>query len=400
MQVRTQAISYIRNSFLLHMRDFDYIINLSDFIPRAVMENLPPLETFMHTTPDVECEHNEDIILLGSYTFMRSPGLITLYGDNLVSFFWRVALEIDREIPNIRWQLNDFEMLSEWVIDKTLWHERFHHSMDVLRHLFNVNTYHRLSEEALAVAYSYNYMSDKGCPNVKQCTIFGKFMSLAYQYTSPGYKDWKQFEDKKALELGICDYLSPNEAQELSGLEIPISEMVFSMLPVKNGFHQQLDFNKNRLLNKLVTDLTEQALKIGLTLETHTDFYVASKYKTMIFSKPGWEKYVIAIEIQKERIFGIYKKNHDNQLPENFFEHLNKNLNKKGKKSTQWAWYCKFDSPYIDWSGSIEPWLAIQSGKMAQIIIKEIPELAAEMDKKHVIQLTRVNRLELGNLDY
>ena len=55
---------------------------------------------------------------------------------------------------------------------------------------------------------------------------------------------------------------------------------------------------------------------------------------------------------------------------------MNDKLKKLGAKSPWWSWWCNFPEPYFNWSKNIEPWLAIQSGEMAKIVIAEIVKLA------------------------
>lgn len=209
----------------------------------------------MNPAPDVEGldeshrppnDMPEAVSILGSYRPMRSPGLITLNADNLTQFFWRIALDINRALPDIQWQEEDLYVLSEWVVDKTFWHERFHHSMDILRHLFNVQTFSSLHEEALAVAYSRYQLAEEH-PRYRhnrikgpQAVIWDEFMKLAYQYTSAGYRDWTQYGDLTSLKPGICDYLAPTRSNWLKSVRIPVSDMVFQLLPVENGYEERV----------------------------------------------------------------------------------------------------------------------------------------------------------------
>ena len=75
---------------------------------------------------------------------------------------------------------------------------------------------------------------------------------------------------------------------------------------------------------------------------------------------------------------GITKKN--NKIPdltEGTVINLNEKLNKHGSKNSWWPWYFYFPYPYRDWSKNVEPWLDINSGKMAKMVVDEIVTLTA-----------------------
>jgi hypothetical protein len=88
----------------------------------------------------------------------------------------------------------DLEKIAFLVLQKTYFHEVFHFRSDVLRHLFN-GKYDPYLEEALAVAYSrLQIMEMRSNANTfigrLGGGIFNTVMDRAYQYRSPGYRDW------------------------------------------------------------------------------------------------------------------------------------------------------------------------------------------------------------------
>lgn len=219
--------------------------NLSQVIPSNI-DQIPPLQVFLEPPPDIEDldEHTCGQILLGSYRPMRSPGIITLYNKNLINFFWRLVLEIDAALPGWNWREEELKILAKWVVDKTYFHERFHHSMDVLRHLFDVQTYDRLQEEALAVAYARNHLYEgnryRYPPSEPQHVLLVEVLRLAFCYTSPGYRDWHQYPDLATLQTGVSQYLNIKNSTKLRSSCVPMEKMVFSLLLVKGGFEERV----------------------------------------------------------------------------------------------------------------------------------------------------------------
>jgi len=254
MNARRHVIAHIRSTFTLPKKPFKSVFHLPDVMLPSEKE-IPPLEHFMVPEPDVEsrddscersCESVENVSVLGSYRPMCSPGLITLHTKNLTQFFCRLTLEIDKSLPGIDWTKEDLNALADWTVDKTFWHERFHHSMDVLRHILNLQTFDPFWEEALAVAFSRYFLTEKAYGyryrrnNSPQAVIWDEFIKQAYQYRSPGYRDWVYFSDPTALKSGICDYLTPKQIQLLKSARIPVADMLFAWLPVAGGFEEQV----------------------------------------------------------------------------------------------------------------------------------------------------------------
>lgn len=207
------VIQYIRRSIPVLPENFSDR-HLPDLLLDRNVEP-PPLSAFLRPPPDVlEQEHPDEpfygwdksVTCLGYYRLMGRPGRIVLMQDNLLHFFLRLTLEIDQYLSGWRWQQADFDSLVEWVVNKTYWHERFHHSMDVLRYVGNVRRFDRLQEEALAVAYSHYYLNQKyrayRRPIHNQSVLWAAFLHLAYQYTSPGYRDWRLFADEPGVKKG------------------------------------------------------------------------------------------------------------------------------------------------------------------------------------------------------
>ncbi|MDP1993958.1 MAG: hypothetical protein Q8K40_01795, partial [Ignavibacteria bacterium] len=149
---------------------------------------------------------------------------------------------------------------------------------------------------------------------------------------------------------------------------------------------QQMIAIKEELLKKFVTDL-EARFKEALPdweFNLHKDFsYWSSKWKRIKFCKPGWKNDSLAIEFNAnqcaELCWGICKEDEKiPDLPEDTLKKLNDTLKNSGLFDSPqwWPWYCGFSEPYYDWWKNIEPWVAIQSGEMAKIVVDKIVELA------------------------
>ncbi len=232
-----------------HNKYIRAVLNLPEILlPR--LDGLPALEAFLSPPPDIDAEgehcfgHHQHAqgILLGVYYRMGHSGTLGLYEENLEQFFWRILLEINAQFSHWRWSYADLKELSVWVVEKTYWHERFHHSMDVLRHLFNVNSFNTFNEEALAVAYSRYHLTHhyRRWPEEDQQVLWDAFLALVYRYSSPGYSEWRQFADESSLKSGICEYLNLPATTYLNTARVSVTDMLFDLIPVKTGFIEKV----------------------------------------------------------------------------------------------------------------------------------------------------------------
>lgn len=249
MNVRQQVLKTIKQSIKFTPDELRATLNLSEMLLPQVGE-LPSLEIFMNPPPDVVVNENncstsfaQAYNILGYYRPIQSPGIIVLLERNLLQFFWRIAIEIDQNLSGWRWKQEDLINLSEWIVDKTYWHERCHHSLDVLRHLFHVHTFDEITEEALAVAYARYHLCEVQKLSYRHRTspqqaLWEAFLHLAFQYRSPGYRDWPQYSDQEALKRGLSEYLAPRRIHQLKGIGIPVASMIFDLMPIVNGYEE------------------------------------------------------------------------------------------------------------------------------------------------------------------
>ncbi|WP_243312240.1 hypothetical protein [Fundidesulfovibrio agrisoli] len=171
---------------------------------------------------------------LGSYTCMSSPGVIRLYQNNLTNFFWgMVRFAIDNyNLRNItRVDLKNYLSL---VVYKTYFHEIFHFNCNIFREIFEF-TYSPLLEEALAVSYANLRLSklrEDGKTSIGRsyAVLYNIFLRHGFEYVSPGYKDWRQFEGYSRLSTGVVEYVKPGNFAFLKGNGVDIEDLVFGLI--------------------------------------------------------------------------------------------------------------------------------------------------------------------------
>jgi hypothetical protein len=174
--------------------------------------------------PNPELIEAQGIELLGVYHPIASPGQINLYWDRIGSFFWHTALKISQRGYYLTQA--DLTNIAHLICLQVYQHERFHHFCDVCRHLFGGH-YDRLREEALAVAWSYRYISNSSKAwNSKIGSLFPQpyrdVMRLIFRFRAPGYRDWVNFRSEVEFADGLIAYLAPSQAKilEQSGVDI------------------------------------------------------------------------------------------------------------------------------------------------------------------------------------
>jgi len=149
--------------------------------------------------------------VLGEYFPMASPGRLVLYVDQLGSFFWHLALDIQNK--GFYMEIRDFEMMAHLAVTKTYVHEQFHHCCDVTRQLFG-GRFDRNVEEALAVAWSHRKVQElRQTWSSREARLsspcYYELMRGLYHYSALGYRDWGYYVTDSDFALGLTRYLSP-----------------------------------------------------------------------------------------------------------------------------------------------------------------------------------------------
>lgn len=187
-----------------------------------------------------------EVDVLGSYTLMSSPGLITLNDKELRQFFWSLIFDANK-ITHLRFRTCDLVNLAYLVVSKTYTHEQFHYYCDVVRSM-NGARYDHLTEEALAVAWSYYQIAKKmkslnaeisKIPNPDDQnqlhSMYQRFIWSMYQYKQPGYRDWNLYVDKDTLFDGIAKYLSIGKRRYLITNGIYLDKLIASFFTSLNS---------------------------------------------------------------------------------------------------------------------------------------------------------------------
>lgn len=185
-----------------------------DLLPDDFLDGAPDLEVFQNPEPDsVESISNTPQNLLGLYIWMHSPGTIVLFKNNhdaywrsLLKYAWRHFPFIDRASA---------ERVLRLSVNVTYQHERFHYICDFSRRLFGTS-FDRWHEEALAVAYSWRWVKSQENENAHVGRLHPTLRHIVvkerFNYSSRGYRDWRQFADPSVFHAAVRDYLCPQSA--------------------------------------------------------------------------------------------------------------------------------------------------------------------------------------------
>jgi hypothetical protein len=180
--------------------------------------------------------------------------------------------------------------------------------------------------------------------------------------------------------LGVRDMSETNLVKSVVLESSENVDMAFSV-------SQQIPAIREKLLDKFINDVETQFKEAfpGWNFKKDTGFsYDSSQYKKLIFSKPEWKNYSLAVGFEKNQCsdfaWGIYDSNKSSKLPEDKLNELNTSLKGFIDRTGSWPWYNKFPKDYSNWSINIEPWVAIQSGDMVKMVINNIKELAEKSE--------------------
>lgn len=211
--------------------EYGELIDLEQFL------NAESMEEFMNPEADTPDEgpviyEEPKISVLGRYYRMESPGTVVLYKHNIKKFFDTTLLKIIRRAPFMT--RADLSAAARLVASKTYNHEIFHFDCNVLRLMFDTPQ-DKIKEEALAVAWSRMRIIEERKAWQTQIgrmgsVIYGMLMEMAYQYRSPGYRDWPNYADEISFKNGLTDYLKPSQGDFLMQSGVNVPELIFSML--------------------------------------------------------------------------------------------------------------------------------------------------------------------------
>ncbi len=168
---------------------------------------------------------------LGRYIPMSSPGTIELNGPRLRGFFWSIVNRLQRSGHSF-WK-SDLEGLAHLTVFKTWWHEHFHLFSDIQSHLLQSASGARTRdlEEALATAFCYRLIMRERSKwqtiiGRIHASIFAPFLRIAFNYRSPGYRDWPQYDDNVRFADGLVTHFSPIRASWLEANGVPVGDLL------------------------------------------------------------------------------------------------------------------------------------------------------------------------------
>lgn len=207
---------------------------------------IPPLGKLLHPEPDVEIENEirEDSDVLGTYTRMRSPGVVTLRARAIRNFFWQIVTVLRQQPFEVFITVPELERIAAMLARKTYYHEIFHFNSDVMGMLFG-SVYDKFQEEALAVAYSRLMLQrDRSSANTQigrmNAALYNRAIEYSFQYTSEGYRDWVHYNDEVRFKNGLLDYIKPGEYRKLQANAVAVEDLLFDMLGKPQGFVERV----------------------------------------------------------------------------------------------------------------------------------------------------------------
>jgi len=192
----------------------------SEEIPTAIenvikntLEDIPYEKIINDTLNPKEVGEEEDTGWLGSYGGISSPGPIKFHKNNLRKFLCAMLCYLTMgKKHNI--SLDQLVLLIQLIVYKTYFHEIFHHFSDIYGIISagpkvpsrkNQKHYNFKVEEALAVAASRNV---NGLFAIDGSVLIEHFFARAYKYTSPGYRDWTDYQSYKSFREGVKNYFN------------------------------------------------------------------------------------------------------------------------------------------------------------------------------------------------
>ena len=192
-----------------------------DLLPLGIFADSPDFDVFRDRVPDSGerfPDPPESPAILGTYQHMSSPGIITLYRRNIEGCWKSLINHAQRRFPFVT--SKDAERVLDLLVLSVYQHERFHYVCDFCRRLFG-GQFDRLHEEALAVAYEWQWLR----ANLGGNTFFGRMhptlgrivVRELFDQRAPGYRDWRNFANAAIFHDAVAAYVHPTGGQVFAG---------------------------------------------------------------------------------------------------------------------------------------------------------------------------------------
>ena len=205
----------------------------------GIFDDAPDLDVFHDRTPDSNKsfpETSEALSLLGTYQWMASPGIITLYRGNIQAYWKSLIRHAQRQYPFIT--MKDSERVLQLLVYSVYQHERFHYVCDFCRRLFG-GSFDRWHEEALAVAWEWQWLKSQDRWNsfygLMHPTLRRIVVQAMFDHRSLGYRDWRQFADRTAFHDAVTAYLYPASAQIFANTAFNFAAWAVTHVPDDNN---------------------------------------------------------------------------------------------------------------------------------------------------------------------
>jgi hypothetical protein len=186
-----------------------------------IFDDASNLDVFHDRAPDSGESFPElpsSLAVLGTYQWMASPGLITLYRGNIEAYWKSLIQHAQRQFPFVT--TKDAERVLQLLVYSVYQHERFHYVCDFCRRLFG-DPFDRLHEEALAVAWEWQWLRSQDRWNsfygLMHPTLRRIVIQALFDHCSPGYRDWRLFANQTVFHDAVTAYLYPASAKTFAG---------------------------------------------------------------------------------------------------------------------------------------------------------------------------------------
>lgn len=200
-----------------------------------IFDDAPDLDVFQERAPDSNesfPEISAALSLLGTYQWMASPGVITLYRRNIEAYWKSLIRHAQRQFPFVT--TKDAERVLQLLVYSVYQHERFHYVCDFCRRLFG-GSFDRWHEEALAVAWEWQWLRSQDRWNsfygMIHPTLRRIVVQAMFDHRSPGYRDWRQFANQGTFHDAVTAYLYPASVQTFAGTEFNFAAWAVAHVP-------------------------------------------------------------------------------------------------------------------------------------------------------------------------
>lgn len=204
-------------------------------LPPGIFDDAPDLELFRDRVPDSSesfPEHSPPLTRLGTYQWMTSPGVITLYRGNIEAY-WKSLIRLAQgRFPFVT--TGDAERVLQLLVQSVYQHERFHYVCDFCRRLLG-GSFDRWHEEALAIAWEWQWLRSQDRWNsfygIMHPTLRRIVVQAMFDHRAAGYRNWRSFAGQADFHDAVTTYLYPVSAQTFAGTAFNFAAWALAHVP-------------------------------------------------------------------------------------------------------------------------------------------------------------------------